>query len=383
MDFTPSRLVLARKRRGLTKKELATRLGLSVRILTSYESGQKAPSPLSLAKLSQVLDFPREFFSGPDLEEPPIEGASFRALSRMPAHKRDQAFGAGALALAVDDWITARFDRPEAAIPRMRGVDPETAAQAVRTKWSLGERPIKNMVKLLELHGVRVFSLAEEYAEVNAFSFWRSETPYVFLNTMKTAEKSRMDAAHELGHLVLHWGHETPRGRAYEQEAETFASTFLMPRGSVLANAPRGASLDEIIRHKRTWKVSAAALAYRMHGLGLLTEWQYRMIFVGLAQRGFSQGEPNEMPREISEVLPKVLSAMRSEGFSRAAIAADLSIPQHELDKLVFGLVMTGVVGGGDGNSAEPSSSPQLTLVTGSASGRRQPSSPARTAPQP
>lgn len=381
MDFTPSRLVLARKRRGLTKKELAARVGLSVRILTSYESGEKTPSALSLEKVARVLEFPTAFFSGPDLEEPPVGGASFRALSRLPAHKRDQALGAGTLALAIDDWITQRFDRPGTALPQLRGVDPETGAQAVRTKWSLGERPVKNMVKLLELHGVRVFSLAEEYVEVNAFSFWRNGTPYVFLNTMKTAEKSRMDAAHELGHLVLHWGHETPRGRLYEQEAETFASTFLMPRGSVLADAPRGASLDEIIRRKRIWKVSAAALAHRMHGLGLLTEWQYRQVFIGLAQRGFSRSEPNEMPREVSEVLPQVLSAMRTEGVTSAAIAADLGIPQGEFDKLVFGLVMIQMAGGGERSA--PSKVPQLTLISeGRPSGPARPSGPVRNAPQ-
>ncbi len=381
MDFTPSRLVLARKRRGLTKKELATRAGLSVRILTSYEAGEKVPSLLSLRKIAQVLAFPIGFFSGRDLEEPPVWGASFRALSRLPAHKRDQALGAGALALAIDDWIAERFDRPDVSIPRLRGVDPETAALALRTEWGVGERPVKNMVKMLELHGVRVFSLAEEYAEVNAFSFWRSETPYVFLNTMKTAEKSRMDAAHELGHLVLHWGHETPRGRVYEQEAETFASTFLMPRGSVLANAPRGASLDQIIHLKLTWKVSAAALAHRMHGLGLLTEWQYRQIFISLAQRGFSKSEPEEMPREVSEVLPRVLAVMRGEGVTPAAIAADLSIPREEFDQLVFGLVMTQVAGGGE--QSTPPRAPQLTLVTGaSANAPTRPSGPARNAPR-
>ncbi|MEK2654790.1 ImmA/IrrE family metallo-endopeptidase [Pseudomonas aeruginosa] len=47
--------------------------------------------------------------------------------------------------------------------------------------------------------------MAEETSQVNAFSCWRrGVTPFVFLNTQKSAEASRFDAAHELGHLVLH-----------------------------------------------------------------------------------------------------------------------------------------------------------------------------------
>ena len=75
---------------------------------------------------------------------------------------------------------------------------------AVRARWDMGFRPIRNMVHLLEAHGVRVFSLAEDAKQVDAYSFWTpSKKPFVFLSMSKSAERSRMDAAHELGHLVI------------------------------------------------------------------------------------------------------------------------------------------------------------------------------------
>jgi Zn-dependent peptidase ImmA (M78 family) len=40
--------------------------------------------------------------------------------------------------------------------------------------------------------------------KVNAYALWKDEKPFVFLNTFKSTESSRFDAAHELGHLVLH-----------------------------------------------------------------------------------------------------------------------------------------------------------------------------------
>jgi Zn-dependent peptidase ImmA (M78 family) len=80
----------------------------------------------------------------------------------------------------------------------------------------------------LEAHGVRVFLLPVDSASVDAFSVWHQETPFVFLNPMKSGERGRMDAAHKLGHLTLH-GHGVPRSRQVELEADRFASAFLMP----------------------------------------------------------------------------------------------------------------------------------------------------------
>src|SRR3546814_6566541 len=52
----------------------------------------------------------------------------------------------------------------------------------------------------------------EDTKNVDAFSCWRNGQPFVFLNTFKSAERSRFDAAHELAHLVLH-RHGGPQGR--------------------------------------------------------------------------------------------------------------------------------------------------------------------------
>lgn len=362
MEITPSRLELARRRNGITKTNLSRLVGVSTRILLAYETGERKPSPETLQRLVEALNFPKEFFTSPDLEDPPIDGASFRALSRLTAGQRDSALAAGSLAIALSDWINERFDVPDPSVPRLRAVDPETAAEYVRAEWGLANRPVSNCIHLLEAHGVRVFSLAEENAEVDAYSFWRGQLPYIFLNTQKTAEHSRMDAAHELGHLVMHWRHETPRGREYEREAEAFASAFLMPSSSVVAGAPRGANLDGLVKAKRRWKVSAAALAYRMHGLGLLSEWQYRTIFVELARRGFSRSEPSPIERETSQVLGKVFAALRGEGVSKQAVARDLRIPESELDGLVFGLVLMGLEGGG-AQASESGKRPELRVI--------------------
>ena len=360
--FNPTRLDLARRRRGLTQLALADASRISKRSLVGYKAHYRAPEPETINRLASVLDFPPEFFFGPTLEEPPVNGASFRALSRLTARLREKALAAGALAIELAKWIDDRFTLQEPSIPEYAGVEPEDAVMAVRTEWGLGERPIPNMIHRLESHGVRVFSLVEDTVDMDAFSCWLGDTPFMFLNTMKSAERSRMDAAHELGHLVLHRCHHSVRGRDEEREADQFGAAFLMPRGSVLATAPRHGRLHQIIEAKRHWIVSAANLTYRMHKVGLLTDWEYRMLFAEISRHGYRSHEPNAARGETSQVLAKVFGSLRDDGVTMSHVAQELRIYPRELNRTVFGLVLTLTIGGGRPDS-RPRPKPELRVI--------------------
>ena len=336
--FNPARLSLARRRRKLTKKALAEALTVDQKTIIRYESGEIVPPDDSLEAIAACLSFPVPFFFGMDLDEPQSEAASFRSLSTMPARDRDAALAAGALAFLLSDWVTARFSLPEHDLVEFKeDSEPEMAAGLLRQKWGLGERPIRNVVHLLEAKGIKVFSLAENTRTVDAFSMWRHDKPYVFLNTAKTAERSRFDAAHELGHLVLHKHGGPQGGRIAEDQANQFASAFLMPQADVRAQLPRVYYINEIIEAKKRWGVSAAALNYRHHKLGTTSEWQYRRFCIQLNER-FGQSEPHGMDRELSAVWEKVFSALRDDGINKHDIADQLNLPVFEIENLVFRL---------------------------------------------
>lgn len=361
--FNPTRLILARKRRGMTQAELGAAIGVSSKSVANYESGIHEPTDENLSALGKALTVPLNFFEGDDLPQAAPEGVSFRAYSKMTAKQRDAGLAAGAFALMLSRWIDARFNFPTVDVPDLRGFDPEGAAETLRARWGRGERPIKNMIHLLEAHGVRVFSLTEACVELNAFSHWDAETPFVFLNTMKTAESSRFDAAHELGHLVLH-RHGAPQGRIAEHEADRFAAALLMPKGSVYAAAPRYVTLDGIVKLKKLWNVSALALAHRLRELQLMTEWNYRSICIELSRDGGRHREIDGIEREASQLLTKVFDALRAEGVSKRQVAHELSLSTDDLDALVFGLVIGAVPGRGvPPPSSEPPVRPQLQLV--------------------
>ncbi len=342
-EFNPTRLALARRRRGMNRAEVGASANLAYRTIRAYEKGVREPSRDVVAKFASTLAFPIEFFYGPPLEEPLLDGVSFRALSNLTAHNRNQALAGGALAFALSDWIDERFEIPGPSVPTYSDIDPENAAMVVRSEWGLGERPIPNMLHLLEAHGVRVYSVPDS-ASLDAYSLWRGNTPYVFLNTTKSSERTRMDAAHELGHLVLH-SRGGFKGNNAEKQARIFASVFLMPRGSILAESPRNGSLTRLIHAKRRWNVSLAALVYRMHELRMLTKWHYQLMFMEIGRLGYRTSEPNSAPDEISQVLVKVFSALREEGIPMSNVAKQLRITTNELSSLVLGIIFTPMFG--------------------------------------
>jgi Zn-dependent peptidase ImmA (M78 family)/DNA-binding XRE family transcriptional regulator len=340
--LTPSRLRLARHRRGFTREQLSKLTGITTRSLHAYEKGTQRPSADNLDRLAAALDMPIAFLQGDDVDEIPVEAISFRALSKITAGKRDMARSAGRIALMLAQWIDQRRTLPTPDIPNVAHLDPEKAAEALANRWKLPAGGVDNMINLLERHGVRVFCVAMDCHEVDAYSFVWDATPFVFLNTTKTAERTRFDAAHELGHLVLHAGIQRARGPQIEREADRFAGALLMPRASILASGLRNASAEHIIASRSRWQVSAMALAHRLHELSLLTDWGYRAVCVDLARLGYRDGEPGGIGPEHSKVIVDALQTTRPDSSLVTQAADDLHLTVEEVEKYVRGLLPTG-----------------------------------------
>ena len=350
-NLTPSRLKFARKRRGITIKKLSEKLGVTARTLSSYENGTSTPKKLSLSLLSELLHFPESFFFLNDVEPINQDAVSFRSLARMSATVRDAALHASNITLQFTALIDKKFETPKVSLPELTGYDPDSADDVIRNNWSLGEIPISNMVHLLESKGVMVFSLAEDTNDMDAYSFWMNNRPFVFLNTRKSVERSRFDAAHELGHLLLHRHAlpthiapigkeaelEVPRGKEAESEANKFASALLMPEKSVVAHSVRYPTLASIISLKSLWLVSAAALIRRLKDLELLSEWQYRILNIELSRHGYLKKEPKPiLKRETSKLLPMLFQALKEDGISKNDIAKELGYFVSDLNMLMF-----------------------------------------------
>jgi len=345
IQFNSERLKLARTRRLLTLKALAEKVGLSARMVSEYEKDYCVSSPPeeTISAFEHALNYPRQFFlCDNDFESVAPESVSFRSLKSMKAANQHAAIGAGSLGLMLEGYLESKFNLPNVDLPDLRHFEPEAAAEALREMWGLGNQSISNMVHLLEKHGVRVFSLAENTQSVDAFSFWKEDKPYVYLNTQKSGERSRMDAAHELGHLVLH-RHGVPQGKDVEIEADKFAYFFLMPRRTMLAVTARNITVDDVIKIKSKWKTSAMAVIMQMRAVNCITEWHHRSLIIEASRRGLRKTEINGIERETSKLLVILFKQLDIDGIEIKDVAKELALPIEELTNLIFkvGLIIS------------------------------------------
>ena len=334
--MNPERIELVRRRLGLTKIGFAELLGVDRKVIQRFDNGTTELPEHCLEKLCSCSGYPRAFFHLPTPEYPNPDGVSFRSLRSLTAGSRDAAMAAGALAFELDDWITDRYELPEHSLVQTENLSPPEAATFLRAHWGIGVQPIGNMINLMELHGIWVFSLFEETRHLDAYSLWRNDKPYIFLNTLKTAERSRYDAAHEIGHLVMH-RHSGASHPSAEHEADSFASAFLMPPDDLKAEIPWVRSIGELVSKKRRWGVSVAALNYALHKHGRISDWHYRNHCIVLGKLGKGV-EPSPIPAETSQIWSKILTDLWRQGISLSRVAEKLSIPERELSNLLFGI---------------------------------------------
>ncbi len=338
----------------MTKEGLASACGVSRRAVTDWEAGRVDNPPLE--RISQVLDFPIDFFLGEGLPELSERSVSFRALSSLGARQTRRVLSSARLAQTFSSWMDREYDTPHPDLPAISDLvphfsvddpDPTASATALRRLWNLSDRPIADMLALVESHGARVFSLQPGDHEVDAFSFWGEGRPYIFLNPDKSAERLRFDLAHELGHLCMHQDISTAGQKIFEVQANQFASDLLMPATGVQASIRGQLSLADVMTLKKLWKVSAAAMVKRLHQLRYISDWQYRSWFIELTKRGYRTSEPHGIAHEQSSLLKQVLAMAREDGWRLNKICNVLRLPEDELTYALAGLVVLPMQGGG------------------------------------
>jgi Zn-dependent peptidase ImmA (M78 family)/DNA-binding XRE family transcriptional regulator len=318
-QFVGARLREGREARGLSVIALADMLDVQRETIYQLEQGKITPSPLVFSLIQQALRLPADFFFDDSVEESD-KGVLFRSLSSTSKTARLRA---GRLL----DWLRRierylsnfvllpNLDVPDLGFPSVpsaiRDEDIEKAADQLRHAWGLGLGPIGNMTWLLENHGIIVARRDLAADKLDAAHLRSEGAFYVILGADKgTNVRSRMDAAHELGHMVIHYNCPTPSSEkdpAYklmESQAFLFAGAFLLPSES-FSDDVYTASLDEFLAVKPKWHVSVAAMIMRARQLGLITDDSERRLWVQYNRRGWKRGEPydDEWPPEQPVLL--------------------------------------------------------------------------------
>lgn len=344
--FNGANLRLARLFNDLSLAELGELVGVSKQFLSRLETGAESVPTQLEDSLAIELGVVPDFFRHTDAVPIADEQCHFRRQLTTKVVLRQVARARGEM---LKRFVGVLDEHVELPPYQFSEEDPsslesiERAAEVFRAKFALGSGPLSNITRVAENAGAVVLRVGGMADEIDAVSFATKRPLIALNNSTNSACRERFGIAHELGHFALHIGVLTG-DRLTETQANRFSSALLMPRttfSSECRMAVRGSRLSwqGISQLKMRWGVSKAAILFRGHQLGVLSDAQMRSGYIGLNRHGEANEESEDrlIPKEVPEVVADSLKIMEEHfGKSLPAIAREMRVQVGTLQSLLL-----------------------------------------------
>jgi Zn-dependent peptidase ImmA (M78 family) len=355
---TSLRLKEARTAAGLSTRVLAeliakrfSGLKVSHATLANCEKGSSAPNIELIGAYAVICDRPIGWFVTKGIA---LTGVQYRFLSSKTSVKERHQFECQA-----QYWLEAYLRLERRIGERLKAVkrcnvtpsmSAESAAQSVRKSLGLEDSDsIPSVIRVLEEFGIRVIEMPTPL-EIDGFAARFGHETVVVLNPSSANDRCRMNAAHELAH-VLFRDCDSPNGTTQEMDnrAFEFASYLLIPR-SQLEKALSGQSAVRLLRYKELFGVSMAAMIFRGEKCGILDERTTKRLWIQFSRRGWRLNEPGTVRPDravrMEELLDRAISEKRLSWSEAASVMGVTVMQLKERRDLAMGIL---VEGGGEG----------------------------------
>lgn len=344
-SFNGQRLRQARLYKGLSINDLAELLGVSKQAISQYETSNVTPDFDKMRIITNELNFPSSYFFQEDSFDVNAKTTYFRALLSANKNARLQQVVKVKHLAMIYEILSNYLEFPQLNIPDVsefinnNEIDYEAMSQKIREYWEIGQKPIEDFPYLLEKNGIIVASYPVSQDNIDAYSQkinveGNDKFIIVLSDDKNSAVRSNFDAAHELGHILLHdWNldlEELSREdfKKQEKQANNFAAAFLLPKEAFLKDVslyPK--DLKYYIELKRKWKVSISAMLIRANKLGVINDNQYQYLMKQMTFNKWRQNEPldNVIIKQEPILLNKSIEML---------IGNNVFNPQEFLDEL-------------------------------------------------
>lgn len=315
--FNGNRLKKARQYRGLTVNDLAEKIDVSKQAISLYENNKSIPEFDKVRAMANELSFPNDYFIRKDLLDVKTESTYFRSLLKTSKKYRVEQIIKMEHLVSVYSILKEYIKFPGLNLPELpEKLSPSEAARELRSFWELSGEPIQSMIRVLEENGIIVTMFHTSTDDIDAFSqYVENEGTVMYLVALSknkdTAVRTNFDAAHELGHIMLHpWSEDIEslsreEFKEREKEANEFAAAFLLPEKPFIRDVSAYPNnLNYYIELKKKWKVSIQAMLYRSQSLGQITQNQYQYLMKVMQKKNWRKVEP--LDDIISTVKPSL-----------------------------------------------------------------------------
>lgn len=335
--FNSKILILAREARYITQVELSAILGVEQGTISKIEKEILTADDKLVEKISGALDFPVSFFYQ-DKKVMTVEGHYRRKVS-TPVKRMKQY----AAQMTIAEWhflkLMDEIELPETRLPTWDIIEdgsPSMCAKHLRDFWRIAKGRLTNLTKLIEDNGIVIIPL--NLGEMSGFSTYiNGNIPVIYVNNNLSPDRYRLTIAHELGHIIFHFGNKVSQERNLESEAYEFAIELLVPEGNIRPYFTK-ISIDKLADLKSYWYVSMQALLRYANTLGMVTKNQYKYLWIQMGSLGYRRNEPVSIPMEKPGLITEIINAYVADlGYSKVELASILQLNMSELERLYFG----------------------------------------------
>lgn len=292
-------VTFAREFRGFSQTALANSIeGLSQSNLSNFEKGLSTLSEDLKQKITDKLQFPREFFDRKINIS--IENKHYRKKATIRKAIVDKFENFCKILGYVIDEMSEYVEWPSFLLQPLNveeGFSPKYVANYTRKLLNIDKsEPIRNIITLLEKSGIIIYELAEN-EKFDGVSFITDKGfPIIVINKNFSNDRKRFTLAHELGHILMHNEFNFPISnyrddKWKEKEANEFAGEFLMPEDEI-KNSLRNLKISDLMSLKNYWLTSMSAIIRRAFEIGVITKDRYTFFAIEMSRRGYTKVEP-------------------------------------------------------------------------------------------
>ena len=330
-----------REAKDLSQAQVADSAGISRVAYRNIENGNSTPKVSTLQNIASGVGVKLQ-----DLFVPirTLKKVRFRALKRM--NSRDNILNEVALWLDDFNYLENLLNdskeylfkdlASKLSLMSERTDRSKYAAEQARALFGLKVKEyIRDIAGLLDSSGIKVYPLS--LVSDGFFGLSVSEEdggPAIIVNVWEriSVERWIFSAAHELGHLLLHFDaydvEVSTEDGDQEVEANVFASYFLMPEEafeSEWADASGLPFINRVLKVKRIFQVSYKTVLYRLsESLGKSIWGQFKYSYKLKTGKTLSiTDEPEALPPDKFQQSPEVLRSQEPDSLSPSHFVED------------------------------------------------------------
>ena len=311
IEYNPDRIRLARESEGYSQNQLAGHLkGVSQSKLNKIENRLALATDEIIEEIASFLGYPISFFKVQSGMTPYIKeyyyrrnlGINIKPKLAFEAQMTIIAENIDTLFDAIDMKVKLQYIDLEA-----EEISPKRVVEKIRSFFGIDSGPIRNVIETIQRMGVIINYFIPPFSiRIDGVSFiTKKGIPVILINKNISNSRKVFTLCHELGHLIMHYKYMVSDKRDVEDEANIFASEFLMPEQQI-KNQLYNLTFQKLFSLKAYWKVSIKALITRSRMLSCITKDQQSRWMMRYNANHWAQEEPYEFDMQEPTLLNRV-----------------------------------------------------------------------------